>query len=624
MRAGIFADRKIVLSILPLSLLIAALGFSVALATSTERGASRQNGKRAGNRDIGQELKFTHPFLQEFSGTNALEADTLFYPRGGDVPNDPAGFDLGDASVTGGTITRYVTAAGGYLPYRFLTKSVLDLRNVASNGTVYEPPLLLPFGKLVTSVPVVTGAARFDVFLTDFISTQRSGRFRLNLVDGTREGFRFAISQLPFAQQGRSYFTNVPLIAGTPPFKFEVAANSIFLGAMAQARLEDTGLTLNPGDGTLFGRPIGGADITFVVRATDAAGLTAKSRDGLRDSQSFKISVEKDAPVTTEVAATQCQLRGQVPNPLASLNKDTFTYTAYLDPKGETAASLAGTHFIFRLNGGTFFEGSSRFDAKGKIKLGLDADGKPVAGGTKGAGAMDVSFSAGTGRLSVKLRGVSLGAAVGAGNAIFRDGTSQPLIIGVEVGNFRTCEVLMSETRVRGGRFTMQYTLGRRGFSRGGAFQILELEGADIIPQDDEIGAKWLVRVLGVPPQDAVSADGGNVPFGKPKAAGVVGATTSVDVSIGDYDQTVTVALKSVRLEFKSDFKTAGIYQVLLDPKKFVHRVQTNRIGLSDSNIPQAISTKQPTLFPFGLKFTGMKGETGRVMAPDRDRWVLR
>ncbi|HYG75924.1 MAG TPA: hypothetical protein VEK08_13050 [Planctomycetota bacterium] len=636
--------RKKSLSVLlPVSILTAALGFSFALATSSPEAEPRAaEPPRASGRVIGEFLKFTNPFLQPFTSNampNLLETDAVFFPAGGDVedPDDTdeefpvKGYDLGDACA-GGQITRYISATGGFLPYRFLTKPVLDPRITFGSAVLFDPPRLLPFGRLqVGTLPQGAGPIRFDVTLSDMISTQVTGRFRLNLVQCTPDEFRFAMSRLPTAQQGRMYWTNIQTIGGTPPIRFSVTD----VDGTAGKRLEDVGLSFNPDDGTLFGRVMSAVDVKLTVVATDAAGRVAKQRFqpdpnvALASSQSLVIPVIVAPSVSTEVAGLSAQVKGNVPVPGVATFKDSFVYSALLDPKGETLASLAGTPFVMRVGRRTYFDSAlSRFDENGKIQLALDASGNPISAagkGKKAPGRLDVSFSHASGRLAVKLSGVNLSDAVGVSDGKFTDRTFQPLILGFEVGNLRTTEVLMLETQKTATRFAMNYALARRGFSRAGAFQIIDVEGIDARAGASQTGTRWLVRAFGVPPQDTAANPAAKEKFAKPKASELVSKATSVDVSIGEeFTQKVTVALKSVRLQFKGTSADAGLFSVYIDPRKFVHRVDTNVISEADTAIPMAIDTKDPTVFRFGMNFNGLKGESGRVIAPNVARWENR
>ena len=598
----------------------AALGFTFALATAP---GTPDAGSRAANsaspRAVLEPLRFTNPFL--LVGTSA-GADLLLFPTGGATTTDPQGFDLGDVSP-GAAITRYVNASGGYLPYRFAARALPD-PFAGSNAAVFDVPLRLPFGKMSTIVPAnAFGALRFSVLLTDFINTSRVGTFKMNVVNIGPDALHFAQDRLPTAQQGRTYFTSLETVGGTGAVTFQIADGSVLVNGAAVSRLEDAGLSLST-DGTLFGRPTPTTDIKFTVLARDAAGHGAMSRDGSVPNQAFTITMEKGLPVSSEIAAVQCSVRGSVlVDGTTLIANDSLTYTGYLDPKSETAATLAGTTFTLRVGrAGSFNEGvlSGKFDAKGKIHQAI------TSSASNKKGQFSVAVSPVSGRITVKASGISLGAALGASGTAFANATYQPFILGFEIGNYRTTEVLQAQTAVNSGHFSMNYTLGTRGFSRAGACQVLSARGIDSKKISDN-ATSWLIKALGVPAQDTAAAvtppaKGKAPPFAAPTASATILAGTSATIEIGDYSQQITLALKSVRLEFKATSKDHGIFQVLFDPKKFVHRIQTNNLTVDDTGIPQAFSTKLPALLPFGMTIPNFIGQTGRVIVPDRGTWT--
>ena len=573
----------------------AALSFSLALATSGSRGApSPAAGPTAQSRFVGQPLRFTNPFFVAGTDPTFPLAGDPEFPQGGNLTDDPDGFDLGDVSF-GNPLVRYFSVAGGYLPYTFTLRPLLSGSALAS-----ALPAVSRNGKLTGIIAPLAGSAlRFTVDLTDFIATQRTGIFKLNLFPQVTN-FRFAHSQLPLAQLGNSYYTNIEALGGQPPVRFDVLPYSITAQG-AVARLEDVGLTLSP-DGTLTGRPLVAAPISFIVRASDVNANAALSRMGGAYDQRFTINVEQNAIATTELASSACQVRGNT----VTVGGDSFTYSGVLDGKGDIAPSLAGSPFVLRV-GGAGFTGS--FDAKGKIKTGFGAKGK-----------MSVNFAPSSGRFKVKLSGADLNAALGA--AAFTGGVNQNVVIALEIGVLRTCEVLTLPAVVRGSKYQLSYRLGgKKGVSAGGAFQILSVSGADAM-LNSEPGDRWIVRFLGVPR----GIDG------VPDVSGASSATVRIGAS---FSQTVTVAMKQVRLEFKTTSAVPGIFQLLLDPKKFVHRLQTNVLTeANDTGIPAAAETNDPALpqearalpalFSLGVDFKGLSGENGRVIIPARTTWTQR
>ena len=575
-----------------LSAFLAALGFSYALATSAAgRGPQAPRARAAaGNRNVTQPLRFTNPFL--VAGTDssfALAGDPLF-PQGGDAQDDPDGFDLGDATL-GTSVLRYINAAGGFLPYEFSLRPVLGSQNIGGSPVPPSLPAIDATGKLTGDISPLAGSVlRFSIDLTDFIATQRIGIFKLNLFPAV-SAFRIAQSQLPFGVLGQAYYTNISTIGGGPDVQFEVVPFSILVNNQPVAELRDIGLNLAP-DGTLIGRPLAAGAIGFTVHARDAANNLALSRNGTQTGQRFIFNVESNAVATTEVLATSCAIRGT----LEGTDSDSFKYAGILDAKGEIGPTLAGTPFVLRVGGASF---SGTLDEKGRVKEKIGAKGK-----------FTVSYSAAMGRLKIGITKTNLAAAVGAG-AITTNGN---VAIGMELGAVRTCDLLGMAAGVRGARYQMGYTLGgRKGSSPCGGFQIVSVHGSDG-KVDGETGDRWLVRFLGVPRM----LDG--------KAPGdAVSSTSSVTIRIGDsFSQTVSVGLKSVRLEFKATSLDPGIFRLLLDPKKFLHRLETNVLASDATSVPPAFESKDPALFRLGMDFSGYSGENGRVIVPNRTTWTQR
>jgi len=587
------------LPFLLLPVLLAAVCFSYALATPAAPPAAPCRASAAQSRFAVQLLRFTTPFL-------AAGSDFAF-AQGGNVKDDPQGFDLGDACAAG-SILRYITGAGGYLPYTFTLKPLLGSQ---SNGTGAAPaslPSLSPAGILNGNMPAdVSAFLRFNVQLSDVIGTQRLGTFRVNVVPRSPTLFRFAHDKLATAQLANSYFTNIETVGHAGSFSAVTGSVTVAgTGGGTFNQLEDVGLALAP-DGVLFGRPTKTGDITFKAHAaaSDNPGLVAKSRAGLNDDQQFTITVEQSVPLTSELLATQCAIRG---NRVVG-GTDTFSYAGCLDTRGATAARLAGSPFQLRIGRSQVFSGT--LDDKGRIKP------APKPKGAKSAGlSLAVKLSPASNRLTIKLSGASLAAALGIAETEAIDKTFRTVVIGLDIGLFRTTEVLKMETRAPGAAsFRLDYALGRRGFSRAGGCQIVSVTGKDSMPVADPTGDRWLVRVLSLPGQDAETAA---------TASAAVLAATSPTVDIGDFSQKPSLTKQSVRLVFKATGKDTGLYRMWLDPMHFVHKLETNVIGVTESGIPAAITTKEPTVFPFGLSFTGFNGQTGRIIAPNRSAWKQR
>jgi hypothetical protein len=592
-------------SSLLLPLLIAALAFSCALATMPGPEAAARATVQA--RSVSQPVRFTTPFL-------AATVDSLF-PNGGNVTDDPDGFDLGDACLAG-TVTRYVTAAGGHLPYTFVLRPLLGAEHTGGGNPAPALPPLSPSGIFSGVMPGDVGNyVRFNVQVTDFIATQRLGTFRLNVFPPVFCPFRFAQDRLPVAQQRGNYFANIETLR--EPGRFSVVPGTVAVtGAGGFTSLEDVGLTLTP-DGLLFGRPFKGADISFTARAVSPASGLALDRTGTVQDQRFTIPVEANIPLTTELLAQRCSLRGS----RLTAGNDSFTYAGYMDTRGLTLPELAGQTLTLRIGSAVF---AGQFDAKGKISV-------PLTGGdaaVKTKRVFAVALSPASGRFSVKISGADLATPLGLNGDAATPPALPPMkavVLAVDLGAFRTCEVLQMEAlSVTGGKFRLDYQLGRKGISPAGGFQVVSVRGIDghgtAKAGERPEGGRWLVRLLGVPGQDAQAGS-----LVKPTASATVTAASQVTVRIGsDFSQDVSVAMKSVRLEFKTTSDAGGLFRLLLDPTRFLHRLETNLLPESDTGIAPGIVSKERTVFPFGLKFTGLDGETGRIIVPEGGAWRQR
>lgn len=618
----------------PVALVFATLGFSYALATSPapSTGIASSRGDTAKSRTVlSKPLRFTNPFLLP-------GADSTF-PNGGDVTDDPDGFDLGDACANT-MFVRYVSATGGFQPYSFTLKPLLGSQNNSVNGggvATPQLPNLTPSGQMNGVLPA--GFLRFNILLSDFIGTQRLGTFRLNVMDCSpavlaTQKFRFGMDQLPAAQMGNDYFTRLGTVYGSDPVSFSVVPGSVVVGTTPFKTLEEAGLTLGK-EGTLFGRPVKTGDIAFQVAATDAGGVAAYSRNGLVLNQAFVLHVNTGIAVSSQLTAMHCSLSGAK----NMIGKDSFSYMGFLDPKGETLSTLAGTQFTLRIGSqplntsnvyGALFSGT--FDAKGNV---AGKSGKHV-----------VVYTPSNGLIKINLKDADIAGNVGVSG--FANKTNQTVILAVEIGEpqltgvtktaIRTCEVLKMAARITSqGKFSLAYALGTVGYSRAGAFQVVGLTGSDVTISKDDSGDAWVVRFIGFPGQDADVIPAAPTPkgkktpptptaFGQPPAAGTaLKAATSVTISIGDgFSQGLTLTPLAVRLQFRATNKDAGIFRFRLDPSRFVHELVTNAISQNDTGISTAIDTKDVTVFPLEMDFTGFSGETGRIIAPNRGAWTPR
>ncbi|HYF52350.1 MAG TPA: hypothetical protein VEJ63_23285 [Planctomycetota bacterium] len=584
-------------SSLAAGLVAAALGFTLALATSRESGVSAR--EAAQSRGVGVTLRITNPFMASNSKSPGFDPT---YPNGGSRPisGRPQGFDLGDVAA-GSFLVRYINLTGGVKPYSYVFTALLGsgADNVNGPPLPIVVPTLNTAGKLTANMPSdTTGATmlRFNLDVEDAIATNVTGRFKLNLLPAN-SSFRLAQDQLPLAQRGDTYHTMLQTVGGAGPYRFDVVPGTVFFNGSPRGRIEELGVTLTT-DGVLYGRPLLNGSLDFTVRATDATFIQALSRDTSRIDQPFKLTIEANSSVNTEIAANTCTLRGDQVSP----GKDSFSYKGVIDLKGDVLETLAGAPLVFRIGNASF---SGNLDDKGKFSLKFSETGQFK---------LNISRNGG---FSVKITGGDLTKAVGAD--LFADATDAGVIVYLEVGRLRTAEVLTAPAVVRNGRYTLNYRLGKLGASQGGAFQILSVTGADGRVNEED-GDKWLVRFIGVPR----AIDGA-------AAADVISKGGAVTIRIGQgFSQQVTVGLLSTRVAFKGTFADDGIYQLYLDPKKFIHRLQTNTISSGLTGIPTAFVDPQlgdrnaPSIFPLGMDMAGISGDTGRVIIRNNKSWKQR
>ena len=336
-------------------------------------------------------------------------------------------------------------------------------------------------------------------------------------------------------------------------------------------------------------------------------GAIATSRAGTGASQAFALAVSANTSTTSELATLSTSIKGSQ----TAISKDTFTYNGILDMRGETAASLAGSPFTLRVGRAAY---TGNFDAKGHVNVVLPSNQK-------------FTVTLRSGHLTMRVTNTNLAASVGA-DAVT---TKQELgvVLGLELLSFRTSDVLRINTTPRGGKYMMPYRLGSNGVPVTGAFQILNMVGIDaksgspvhlsltrdkapVLPDGDN----WTVNFIAIP---RLGVDGGTT------AAGVFTGNTSATIRIGTtFSQQLTLTQLAVKLQFKATGADPGVFQLLLNPKNFTHRLQVNTISADSTNIPAAITTKDINVFPLGLDLTGFSGETGRVIAPNRSAWTQR
>ncbi|MCY3018232.1 MAG: hypothetical protein NTW87_04265 [Planctomycetota bacterium] len=414
-----------------LGVLLAALGFSWALATPAGgRGVS--GGKEI--RAAATSLRFSNPFLRP--GEDAQ------FPQGGDVGNDPAGYDLGDACF-GSQLVRYVNALGGFQPYTFTSSNIgagltLDLS-----------------GRVTGAVPAGGPApASFIALVTDAAGSTRTGYFRLLTAAYPPSDFRFAMDRLPAAQVGVDYITNLQTIGGNPDAtRFSVVSGSVQLNGAAIADLEYAGFTLSQ-DGTLAGRPLASGSVSFTARATAGAAV-ARDRSNTVQDQQLSLAIAAEASVQSQMATTDATIKGDRGNP----QRGQFSLRALINPDGYGPSAFAGGRFVVRFGGATF---QTTLDSWGRTRY----------------GNLRAALDTMRGRLTVQVRNTDM-AAIFAPRALQDEGT-KTVVVEIEIGTtFRATEAIEFYVQsARGSDFKMRYRLGQQR-QLGGLFQIATLKAAD-------------------------------------------------------------------------------------------------------------------------------------------------
>jgi len=579
-----------------LGLFFAALAFSYALATHTD---SVPRSSKVQPRSVDQTLRFTNPFLQPGQDPG--------FPLGGQLA-EPQGFDLGDALLNK-QFTRYVTATGGYIPYTFEARPNFDFV-----GTNQSPPLPKIFqnGRITDTFGTsILGAARFNVVVNDFLGTQRTGTFRMNLFSSPTS-FRFAQNSLPAAQLGNTYFTNLETLSASGAVTFSVS--NIIANGAAVGRLEDVGLTLTK-DGIIYGRPAimtsTAVSVTFTAHAVDAGGKVALSRDGSKQDQDFTLLVETNSFTISEILALTTKLN--INTDPSKPNQDSFSYIGFYDPKGLNTAALTGTTFTLRI-GSSLFTGN--FDANGKVTV-------PFSGKRSG---LKVTVNPAKSLIQVSLAGANLSAALNTTGLSGK--VNQNIVVLMEFTHYRACDPIPLKGLAGNNRVSLQYTLGPAGHPLAGGFQVVNVIGADLklfdgIKGDPGApGDKWFVHWMGVPRFGIDTGAATALPVHDFKVSPQTGSVDAT-IRIGDgFSQQLTADLRSTRLIFKATNKDPGIYKCVLDGNRFSHTLTTNVLVEGDTSIPQAINVKNATIFRFGMDVTGFSGQTGRVMIPNGFSWL--
>jgi len=558
MRARLGASRA-----LATGLAFAAVGFCVSLASSRSLDVSG-----AGSRAVGSTtLRFTNPLL-------AL------------TPANPDEYDLGDAcfgSTDPRLVTRYITGTGGLRPYRFVSEGPLALDRVLS-GTFHSLELglsgaligTMPFS-LPPSLPPTTTTVdlkpgfRFQVTLRDSQGTGGStkvGFFNVYLFNCTPTLFKFASDTLPSGSLGAPYSAKIDVLGGKAPYIYTVLS----ITGTGVTTLEDLGLFVT-NDGTIMGNPLAVGTFAITVRATDSNNLVANNRANNAPNQALTLTVNPNSITSTDLITLACSVRGDK----SRNGNDTLRYVGAVNALGQDRFSLANSDFAFRL-GNIVVTG--RLDENAEFRGKLD-DGSNVK----------ASISTKTGLLSVQISRGSFSTLINAAALVDGKPTRRP--VQVTVGDaVVTSETLDFDTRASSSRYSLDYSLGRKGASAAGAFQIVSVKGSDGQTSGGQNGDSWRVGFLAAP-ASAI------------KTAGTPGldAVTAVTIRIGqNFVQNLT-PLKSGKNTRFSGRNADAVTRFSLQSKRGKGLVQTAVLSTRATGIPQAVSAPAfgNLFFPLGV-----------------------
>ncbi len=457
-----------------LGLVCALAGFAFAVST----GQSQSDSAAAAPRAVGSyvPLRFTTPHLLGTSG-NVL---------------NPLEYDLGDA-LFGSVITRYVTAEGGIKPYRFTTMGTQSLPNVIANTT---STLKLGIsgvvaGKTPDTVAVnsttFTGAPglRFQVTVTDSIlagSTAKSGFFNLALFSKATTPFRFANDTIPSASLDAPYFARADVLAGRGTITTTVlSVTDMGTGApLTPAMFAKLGMFLGT-DGAFYGRPLAVGTYSITVRATDAFGAIALSRNNPNTVDQTFTLVVNDNPVTSSDTMTQsCRVSGDTSRGGA----DSLRLKGLINILGQDQFSLANSDFSFHLGSISF---SGRLDRHGNLTQTTSNGSKFSVKINARTGTITIMTSRGTFINGFDLTGIKNG-----------DIVRRPIqiVVGEAVNSVEVIDFLAS---VDGTRYQFNFMQGRSGQNASGGFQIVSVKGRDGVALNGQPGDAWHVGFVAQP-----------------------------------------------------------------------------------------------------------------------------
>ena len=448
-----------------MGLFVAVMGFTYALATSGNRemdSASATQMPGVKPRSVGSNLVISNPFL--------LPGQDPTSPGGGDRPNDPDFFDLGDATI-GSQVVRYISARNGVRPYRV-------------TATAASPALVINrTGQVLGGVTAGPSPANILATVTDAAGSNRVGNFRLFTFNSVPNQFRFAMDRLPSGSVGQDYITNVEVLGGdATTTNFTVLPGSVSLNGASQGSLENVGLALNL-DGTLYGRPLVNGTLSFTARAT-RGGINALNRSGTASDQNFSITINALSSVQSMLGIATSRIKVNLKRPF----RDGIDIRAFANLDGQGNTTFSGKKCVVRIFGTSF---STTLDAFGEARN----------------GDIRVRLTAPDGLLRIKIRNSNLAPFLSPATL----GRSVNVPVQITIGDtFLGTDAVQFKARTSRSNAKLSFTRGKQ-LTLGGSFQVLTLKGAD-----SSFGTSFRTRFL----MSNVQGNAG-VRFGQPSSATV-------------------------------------------------------------------------------------------------------
>jgi len=465
-----------------MGLLLAMVGFSYAIATTTDGGT------RAGFGVGGRAL-----------GTTGLSGVALQFTN---VPilNDGSR-DLGDVSA-GSSFVRYARAKGGVPPYRFTSSSVAGFSQAFSSAfptaNSFTPEILLSGKILGSSISAFAlGAVKFQITVADSSggtnATTKTDNFTITVVSANV--FRFAVSALPTGVRFRPYLGIADVVGGNPDarvfsatIKSAVVPTGTTIGA--NAKLSVIGLEISTTDGTVFGKPtVPGTFVINVVCQDKDTGKFYAGRNGTGTSQDMGLIIDDNTIVSGDTMATKITIKG---NTSLTQKKptDSISYSGLSNLNGIPLSLLSGSVIDLRIGR---YRSPTRVVA-GVNEFALNDKGKTGKASDKNAVPTLKASVAKTGKTKITIAKETFGTVFDPANLVDKGTVTLPvsLVVGDAISG---TEVLVFSVKSKNGKYTLTYSQGKSANVAGG-FMITKISGKD---GKDTPTDSWKIAFVAVP-----------------------------------------------------------------------------------------------------------------------------